>query len=169
MAGTSSPGRSPAPGKVAFDEQMWPINCAILILAGFLVGIVKAGSDFDEPRLLLNGYTHLAGVALLAGVACLLAYRLRGATRRRIQLCVLLSLLVHLSLAVYVYCNPVQLPILAQGAGGDGSEQPDEELIAPDYHWEQAEEPDAPQAFESPVETVVEEETRRPASFSRAT
>ncbi|MGA2621290.1 MAG: hypothetical protein ABSF26_27005 [Thermoguttaceae bacterium] len=159
MAGTSSLGRSPAARSVDFDEQMWPINCAILILAGFLVGIVKAGSDFDEPRLLLNGYTHLLGVALLAGGACLIAYRLRGATRRRVQLCLLLSLLVHLSLAVYVYCNPVQLPLLAQGGagGGGGEEQPDEELVAPDYHWTQVEEPDAPQSFETPVATVVEE------------
>jgi hypothetical protein len=35
-----------------FDDQLWPINCALLILAGFVTGIVIAVSDFRDPRLL---------------------------------------------------------------------------------------------------------------------
>ena len=50
-----------------FDDQLWPINCATLILAGFVVGIVIATSDFSTDfgteRILYNGWARLISVA----------------------------------------------------------------------------------------------------------
>ena len=30
-----------------FEEQLWPVNCAIIVLAGVLVGILCARGNFD--------------------------------------------------------------------------------------------------------------------------
>jgi hypothetical protein len=141
-----------------FDDQMWPINCAILVLAGFVAGIVLAQSDLHDARPLYNGVVQLGVVAAMVVLAMIVAYGLQGKIRRRLQFCILLSLLVHLSGALYVYCHPLMLEIVAQSSGGGLSIPVDEDLVAPDYHWVQAEEPDADQAFESPLATVVQDE-----------
>ncbi|MGD0900761.1 MAG: hypothetical protein ABR915_23255 [Thermoguttaceae bacterium] len=147
------------PSEIAgFDDQMWPINCAIVVLAGFVAGIVLANSDFHDGRLLYDGRLHLGIVGGLVVLTLVVARLLQGKIRRRLQLCILLSLLVHLSGAYCVYCNPVTLSIVADRGGDRRDLPPDEDFVAPDYHWVQAEEPDADQAFESPVETVVRDE-----------
>ena len=143
-----------------FDDRMWPVNLAVFILAGFLIGIVQANGDFEEPRLLLNGYAHMAVVVAAAVILCLAASLVKNTIRRRLQLCILLSLLLHLSLAVFVYCHPMQLPMLSEpGGAGSGSAEPDDEVVAPDYHWAQAEEAEAPQTFETPVTAAVQQES----------
>jgi hypothetical protein len=142
-----------------FDDQMWPIDCAILILAGVAAGIIRGSSDFDDPRFLYNGYVHLAVVGLLAGLMLPAAYWLQRTVRRRVELCILLSLILHLSLAVYVYCHPLGLPSLAEASRLSVPAEPDDELIAPDYHWAQAEQPEAQQSFEAPVEAALPEAT----------
>jgi hypothetical protein len=141
-----------------FDDQMWPINCAILVLAGFVAGIVLAQSDLHDARPLYNGIVQLGVVAAMVVLAMIVAYGLQGKIRRRLQFCILLSLLVHLSGALYVYCHPLMLEIVADTSGGGLSIPVDEDLVAPDYHWVQAEEPDAEQAFESPLATVIQDE-----------
>ena len=75
-----------------FDDRMWPVNLAILILAGFLVGIVQANGDFEEPRLLLNGYAHMALVVVAALMLCVAASLMQNTIRRRLQLTVVYSL-----------------------------------------------------------------------------
>ena len=74
-----------------FDDQMWPINCAILVLAGFVAGIVLAQSDFDDARLLYNGRFHLALVGGMVALGLVGAQLLSGKIRRRLQLCILLE------------------------------------------------------------------------------
>jgi hypothetical protein len=159
MAGSARTEHGGGSTQVAdFDDQMWPVTCAILVLAGFVVGIILANSDFHDGRLLYDGRTHLAIVAALVLLTFAGAFCLQGKIRRRLQLCILLSLIAHLSGALVVYCYPVTLPIVAERGDEGRTIPPDEELIAPDYHWEQAEEPDADQAFEGPVRTVAQDE-----------
>ncbi len=148
-----------------FDDQMWPINFAILVLAGFVAGIVLAQGDFGEPRLLYNGYFHLALLGGMLALGLFGARLLSGKIRRRLQLCIVLSLTIHLSGAFYVYCHPLMLPIVA-AAGGGSPDLPEErdlpgegDLIAPDYDAAQAEEPDAEKTFNRPVEAAVADVT----------
>ncbi|MBN1911043.1 MAG: hypothetical protein JW818_14955, partial [Pirellulales bacterium] len=86
-----------------FDDQMWPINCAILILAGFAAGIAIATGDLRAENLLYNTVFRLVLVAL--GVAALFAavVWLQGKMVRRVQLCVLISLLVHLWMGLFLH------------------------------------------------------------------
>jgi hypothetical protein len=149
---------SPRIVAVDFDDQMWPVNCAIIVLIGFIVGIVISSSDFSDDRLLYNGYTHLAAIAGISLLGFWGVYKLQAKVRRRLQLCILLSLLLHLGTTLYMYCHPLELPILAMGGLSDSAE-PDDDLVAPDYNWNQAEEPEAEQAFETPVNAAVREET----------
>jgi len=89
-------------GLADFDDQMWPINCALIVLAGFVAGIIIAHSDFDTPRLLYNGWARLASLAVVVSLAAWGMIKLQGKWTRRMQLAVLLSLLVHLWLGMYL-------------------------------------------------------------------
>ena len=76
-----------------FDEQLWPINVAIVILAGFVAGIVIAYSSFDDPHILRNGWTRLAVVGMLVGLLFWGVFWLEGKMLRRLRLCIVLALL----------------------------------------------------------------------------
>ncbi len=77
-------------GSVAdFDDQLWPINCLLLIMAAMVAGLVLAVKpSFAPPRLdhtfFNNGWVLLGGIVFL--VASLLAgtwwLQRRQATRR---------------------------------------------------------------------------------------
>ena len=75
-----------------FDDQLWPINCVIVILAGFVAGIVIAKSNFHDPRILYNGWVRLFSVALMMGGLFAAVAWLQGKMLRRVQLCILISL-----------------------------------------------------------------------------
>ncbi len=148
------------PAAVAdFDEQLWPINCALLILAGCVVGVVLGTSDFHDPRILYNGWARLIGVGLSLGVLFWGVVLLQGRMLRRLQLCILVSLLVHLLLAVHLHDR--YLAVLAQREVETARRIVDtyEPVTLPDYHWEQIDQPEIRQDFDEPIET----DTPRPS------
>lgn len=84
-----------------FDEQVWPVNLAILVFAGFVTGVVLAtAEDFFDPRPFYNGFVRLGLIALLVVILLWSTSRVRAPTARRIQFCVILSLFLHMVLAV---------------------------------------------------------------------
>ncbi|MFW6125195.1 MAG: hypothetical protein ACOC46_03520, partial [Pirellulales bacterium] len=136
------------------DEQQWPINVALTLLAAFVVGVVAAVSDFDDPRLLYNGWARLIGVGLTMGALLAAMTWLRQRLLRRIQLGVLLSLLFHLGLAFYLHQQ--YLRILAEEEAQRTRQErtaPRELVAMPEYNWEHVEHPAAQQDFEEPVPT----------------
>ena len=48
------------------EDQLWPIVCATAVLTGVLTVVVWVNGDFDDERLIYNGYTQLAAVAVFA-------------------------------------------------------------------------------------------------------
>ena len=83
--------------KVAdFDDQLWPINLAIVILGGFVAGLVFAYSDFQDARILYNGWTRLVFVGLMVAGLMWAVHWLEGKMLRRLRLCIILALLVNL-------------------------------------------------------------------------
>jgi hypothetical protein len=155
---TTSVGRDSSES-LGFDDHMWPIVCAIVILAGMVVGWMIPQCDFDDPRLLYNGYTYVGAVGVLTVLMIAAAYRLQATFRRRFLLCIVLSMVVHVSVAIGVEAWPMPLHMAdVPGGIGGGAQDEDDEIIAPDYHWNQAEEPDAEEAFEAPVATTVHDE-----------
>jgi hypothetical protein len=84
-----------------FDEQLWPINCMLVILAGFVAGLIFVFSRFDDPRPLHNAYTQLAAVVVT--VAALIVGTAKYGSRirnRRMQLAVLIALFIYMWLII---------------------------------------------------------------------
>lgn len=153
--------------KVAdFDDQLWPINCAIVILAGFVVGIVIATSDFTTDRIIYNGWARLISVAAMMGLLFWGVVLLQGKMVRRLQLCILISLLAHLWMAVYLHQQYLELMALKEVEAARQGDQPPQP-IAPEYDVRQIEQPQQRQSFEKPIETPAPMPTE-PEAIRRA-
>ena len=154
MPGSKRTIRKVQTSKVAdFDDQLWPINCAILILAGFATGIVIATSDFDNPRILLNGWARLICVAVMAGLLFWGVFWLQGKMLRRLQFCLVVSLLIHVGLMVYFSYEKWGFDLEWETASRDQVIEQYQQIILPDYDWQQIERPHAQRSFEEPIAT----------------
>ncbi len=151
---------TPSPDRAAdFDEQLWPVNAAIIILAGFLVGIICSQGNFDpaETAFFENAYIHLGIVGLLVGTLIWAVTWLQGKMVRRVQFCVLFSVLVHLGLAIYLHGQYLQLVVIEDSANDPDTTVPDEAITVPDYPWHYPDQPQDVESFERPVETETPE------------
>jgi hypothetical protein len=161
MAPASESDRSARIAKpVDFDERLWPIDLAVVILAGSVAGIVAAVSSFDDPRLLYNGWARLGAVAAAVSLLLLGVRWLRAKMAPRFQLCLAVSLLIHLSLAVCLQQKHLSLTApLDQRLNQPAAEPPAQSLLA-DYHWQPIEPlPTFQQVFEEPIATAAPENT----------
>ena len=149
------------------DEQLWPIVCATMVLVGILGVIICVNSDFEEERLLLNGYTYLAGLAVAAVLLIFIAAQLKGAVRRTAELAILLSLTLHAAGGVgafYLFKSDLPGSSLLP-AMHDSQSEADDESLPPDYHWAQDDEQQPQQAFEQTVSTTIREQARPAAQL----
>ena len=142
-----------ATSTIDFDEQQWPINVALLILGAFVAGVVAAASDFDDPRVLYNGWARMFGVLLTMGLLFGGMMYMQRRMMRRVQLCVLVSLLFHLWLALYLHQHYLRLLAQEEARRTQQEQTVYEPATIPDYHPEQLDQPDVIQSFEEPVET----------------
>lgn len=140
------------------NEPRRSINPLVVAIVGFVAGVLVATTHgFHELPVLHNSWFRL-GIAILVG--SLLSWHVvvrKGRMRRRVQWCVLLSLLVHVVLALYVYSRHL-------GAFAEREEQlarlTAEEPVArivPDYHWQDVGPAAMPEEFEKPVPTELPE------------
>ncbi|HEX3997952.1 MAG TPA: hypothetical protein VHX65_05325 [Pirellulales bacterium] len=83
-----------------FDEQLWPVNLALLLACGCAVGMIVALADFHTHVWYENGYFLI--VALVGSVCGLtvLATRIGGRGGRRLQVAALLSISLHLVVGI---------------------------------------------------------------------
>ena len=145
--------------KVAdFDDQIWPINVAILILAGFVAGIIITMSSFTDPRLLYNGWVRLGSVALMVGILAWAVFWLQGRVVRRVQLCLIVSLLAHLWLGVVLHEKYLAFVTQRNQEEARRLAEELEPITMPDYNWSRIEQPSLRQSFEKPVEVEVTEQ-----------
>ena len=56
------------------------------MLVGVLTVVVYVNGDFDDERLLFNGYTQLAAVAVFGAAVVYLGSRIKGRVRRTAEL-----------------------------------------------------------------------------------
>jgi hypothetical protein len=144
-----------------FDEQMWPVNVALLVLGAYLVGIVLAIFPFDHPQPLLNAITWLSVIAV--GVPLImwgLWYVDNRTLRRSVQLAAVLSLIVNLSVMVFLAMfDLIPVPQIESPETKDPLAQR-RDVVVPDYHPSHFETRERPkQDFERPVETKIPEPT----------
>ena len=145
----------------SFDDQLWPVNGMILALAASVATIVVATSRFDDPRILYNGWFRLGSVAVMVVVLMLGVLWLQRRMLRRLQFCVLLSLLLHLGMAVYMH--EMYLAIASIPESPDQESRKDETpFVVPDYNWQLIEQPEVLQSFENMVETESPQQQEKP-------
>lgn len=135
-----------------FDDQLWPINVAIVILGGIAAGLIAASSSFDDPRLFYNGWVRLGGVAVMMMILFWAVIHLQGKMLRRVQFCLIVSLVVHIGLALFLHDRYLNIIASLENEQGQYPSAQREPITVPDYPWDQIERPDASQSFEEPVE-----------------
>ena len=137
--------------KVDFDEQLWPLIMAIVVLAAFVGGWIVASSSFDEQRLIYNGWFRLAVLGVIVAAMLWGVSKLHGRSLRHFLLCVLLSLLGHLWVVMYLNYAGMEIPVLeerqqyAQEAEALPKEFVFQHPLAPEQQPEQR------QVFDEPV------------------
>ena len=146
--------RTPHPRdpKVGFDERLWPVNCLLFVLSGIVIGLVLGTSRFDDTRLLYNAAFRLAIVAIGIGALFFATQRLGEGLVRRVQLCVLISLLVHLGLGVYLHHKYIELAQLRRKELAEEMVEEYKFEAVPEYDARRIERPDAEEAFEKPLD-----------------
>ncbi len=145
----------------SFDDQLWPINGMILALAASVATIVFATSRFDDPRFLYNGWVRLGSVAVMVVVLMLGVLWLQRRMLRRLQFCILLSLLLHLGIAVYMHEMYMAIASIPESPDRE-SQKEDTPFVVPDYNWQLIEQPEVLQAFENMVETESPQQQEKP-------
>jgi hypothetical protein len=151
------------PSQHGIEEQLWPIACATAVLMGVLFVVIWVCGDFDDERLLFNGYTQLGAVVVLGAGIIYIGSKIKGRARRTAELAILLSLAVHAvggMSAVYFFDHSLSGSYGSRDLNIAATEGDEEAPPPADYHWGQNDDAsDAPQAFEKPVETVVRDHT----------
>jgi hypothetical protein len=136
---------------ITFDDQLWPINAALLVLSGFAAGAIIALSNFEDPRLWANGWVRLsalgAGVALLISIASQIDSQ---RIRRGLQLAALLSVIFHLALVVALHSQRLEVVFHEP----DDQKMPDtRDIVALPEYFVPADE--QPQEHERPLDVAA--------------
>jgi hypothetical protein len=149
-----------------FDEQFWPVNIALLVLCGFVGGLIIAYSDrgpefpyftWNSAEWWRNGYVRLASLFLSVGLFIGLAIWLGGQRGRRFQLAAVISIFIHALLGWQLYQTILANPAPAVVAK-DTTPSFVEHTYQPDAKAENA----PPQDFEKPVEVNPEQQKPKP-------
>ena len=92
--------RQPA-NDASFDERLWPVNVALLVLASFLTGMALAYLDPEDARWWANRWTWLIVIpAWTIGMMVALRMVSHRALRRAVQFAAVLSVIVHVVLLI---------------------------------------------------------------------
>ncbi len=148
------------PRPADLDEQLWPIVCATMILVGILGVLIVVNGDFDEERLFLSGYTHLAGLGVAAVLLIFIASLLKGAARRTAELTLVLSLALHAGAGVgafYLFTSPLS-ELNSLDVARDAKPEFDDEPPPSDDLFAPEEDQGTEQAFEKVVATTIREQ-----------
>jgi len=91
-----------------FDDYQWPVNMALVVLGGFLVGSILAYQRFDDPRWYASPWVSMVLVGLLIFSSMLtLGYTANRWLRRTMQFSVVICAILHLILLVLAIENTI--------------------------------------------------------------
>ena len=150
-------------GPRSFDEQTWPIYVAIVVLSGYLCGVVISVFQFTDPRLHANAITWLVAVFLLGLLALFcVTYLQNSIVRRTLVLSLLLSLIVNLSVIVLLAWTSIFTSPWNETESTSVVETKKEDVIVPEYPlFNDKQQQRVPQEYERPVETGEPEAEKR--------
>ena len=80
-----------------FDQRLWPINVALVVLGGLTAVVIPFLLRWDDTRPLYNAWTWLTALPIVIGLLVwVLAQVDERAVNRAAQLAALLSVILHL-------------------------------------------------------------------------
>ncbi len=140
-----------------FEEQLWPIQLALVLLGGFLVGLILAYLRFNDLRWWANAITWLIITPIVIGALMILTRFVdRRLMRRAVQFSLAICLLLHLVLGVVMFESTIFSKVFP-----DNREVRDvvhRSTVLPDYHQFQTNPQERQQQdFLRPVETETPE------------
>ncbi|MCE9528925.1 MAG: hypothetical protein K8R36_23005 [Planctomycetales bacterium] len=153
-----------------FDEKIWPVQIALIVLGAFSMGVSAAYLKFSESPWYENALTYLVLIPLIVAV-CMVAFHFiqQQWLRRSMQLSIVLAAIIHVALVV-------QLKETILKSFFDDDLVTDREVIETrtpkiiqEYRDHQLiPEQDRPkQDFEKPVETKTPEPKPEPEQITR--
>ena len=142
--------------RVVFDEQQWPVNIALVVLGGFLIGGIFAYQPFDpEAVWYASPWVSLLIVFLLLCTSILtFRYIDNKKFKRTMQFSVIVCAIIHLMMLVYA----LEAEVFSKGWRGEVAhkqlvkKKPKKRLeYHPSHQQQNVEKPD----FLKPVETEI--------------
>ncbi|MFP6604131.1 MAG: hypothetical protein VB862_16480, partial [Pirellulaceae bacterium] len=144
------------------DDHQWPIDMALVVFGGFMVGSILVYQRFDDPRWYASPWLSIAGVVLLIAATI---WTLRSVgnrfARRTMQLSVVICAIFHLMMLILSLENTIFSTILQepQAAREVNTKKP---VTIAEYHPSQMQQQETiDREFERPVETEAPQPTPR--------
>ena len=147
-------------GAPAFDERLWPIHVALLVLGSFQIGMILANLRFDDHRWYANAWLALLAVAaVIGGVMYAISHIDSRVLRRAVMFSLVLSLLSHQVVMLMLLKTKIFSKIFTDQVASRDLVTPKKQVTIPEYHQHHfSEAEDRPkQDYEKPVETQTPE------------
>jgi hypothetical protein len=148
------------PHDAALDEQLWPVNLALVVLGAFSLGATLAYLRFDDPRWWANAKLYLFAIPIVvAGAMVALRFINSRGFRRSMQLAIVLSAIAHLVLIVLSAESVIfsALSLEAKPKTNPSDRRTPENAVQLSADLLTPEDDDRPRDFERPVETATPE------------
>ncbi|MCE9553322.1 MAG: hypothetical protein K8T91_08080 [Planctomycetes bacterium] len=149
----------------AFDEQLWPINIALIVLGAYTTGELWIFASFTTLDVWSNGFTWLAVVWIGILLVMWAAWRLGDYRGRRLQFSAVLAMLcvqwmLTASLIVPAFNAPEdEVPNKRPEVARQEEKRPP--VTLPEYHVVPEDQPEQQLPHEKPVETETKETEKK--------
>jgi hypothetical protein len=154
----------------SFDEQIWPVYIALVVLGGFLMGISAAYLKFSNTPWYANAITSLVAIPLVVGGFMVAFSFIDNRTiRRSMQFSIVLCAILHVALVVQMLQTRILGGFFQKPVAQREIIQQRPPKIIPEYHPQQMlpEESRPRQDFEKPVETETPQPSPKPEEIVR--
>lgn len=145
-----------------FDDQQWPVDMALVVFGGFMIGSILVYQRFDDPRWYASPWLSMTGVILLIAATI---WTLRSVgnqfVRRTMQLSVVTCAIFHLLMLIVALENTIFSQIWEEPQAAREVSEKKPVTIA-EYHPSQMKQHQKMEReFEKPVETEIAQPTPR--------
>ena len=143
-----------------FDELLWPVYGALVVLGCYLLGIVLAVCKFNDANPLRNAFTWLIAIPVVMIGAALLVQRIESqVVRRGVILSALLSLIIHVTIFLMMAFMNIFSSVPDRSVVASQPEEQREVITVPDMLIPLPPEEQEVQDHERPVESGEPEES----------
>src|SRR5436305_9688365 len=153
-----------------FDEQLWPVFIALVVLGSFLMGVSLAYLPLSGAIWYRTAWPSLIAIPLIVAAAMVLLSRIDNRlVRRSVQLSLVLCAILHVAMIVQMIETQLFSGIFEKPRRELTIGQRRPQKIVPEYHPTQLvpEEHRPRQDFEKPVEAESPQPTLEPERIVR--